>query len=82
MTCSALLFLMIQSKPITMLHPKRKQNSIYKEAPFQFQAVYQNVSFLNYQMSDQSIIDMFIMPENINKLQSNMCNGDLTQIVW
>lgn len=64
-----------------MLHPKGKQNSIYKEAPFQFQAVYQNVSFLNYQMSDQSIIDMFIMPENINQLQSNMCNGDLTQIV-
>lgn len=64
-----------------MLHSKRKQNSIYKEAPFQFQAVYQNVSFLNYQMSDQSIIDMFIMPENINQLQSNMCNGDLTQIV-
>lgn len=65
-----------------MLHPKGKQNSIYKEAPFQFQAVYQNVSFLNYQMSDQSIIDMFIMPENTNQLQSNMCNGDLTQIVW
>lgn len=64
-----------------MLHPKGKQNSIYKEAPFQFQAVYQNVSFLNYQMSDQSIIDMFIMPENTNQLQSNMCNGDLTQIV-
>lgn len=59
-----------------MLHPKGKQNSIYKEAPFQFQAVYQNVSFLNYQMSDQSIIDMFIMPENTNQLQSNMCNGD------
>lgn len=64
-----------------MLHPKGKQNSIYKEAPFQFQAVYQNVSFLNYQMSDQSIIDMLIMPENTNQLQSNMCNGDLTQIV-
>lgn len=64
-----------------MLHPKGKQNSIYKEAPFQFQAVYQTVSFLNYQMSDQSIIDMFIMPENTNQLQSNMCNGDLTQIV-
>lgn len=64
-----------------MLHPKGKQNSIYKEAPFQFQAVYQNVSFLNYQMSDQSIIDMFLMPENTNQLQSNMCNGDLTQIV-
>lgn len=64
-----------------MLHPKGKQNSIYKEAPFQFQAVYQNVSFLNYQMSDQSIIDMFIMPENTNQLQSNICNGDLTQIV-
>lgn len=64
-----------------MLHPKGKQNSIYKEAPFQFPALYQNVSFLNYQMSDQSIIDMFIMPENINQLQSNMCNGDLTQIV-
>lgn len=64
-----------------MLHPKGKQNSIYKEAPFQFQAVYQNVSFLNYQMSDQSIIDMFIMPENTNQLQSNMCKGDLTQIV-
>lgn len=64
-----------------MLHPKGKQNSIYKEAPFQFQDVYQNVSFLNYQMSDQCIIDMFIMPENTNQLQSNMCNGDLTQIV-
>lgn len=64
-----------------MLHPKGKQNSIYKEAPFQFQAVYQNVSFLNYQMSDQSIIEMFNMPENTDQLQSNMCNGDLTQIV-
>lgn len=64
-----------------MLHPKRKQNFIYKEAPFQFQAVYQNVSFLNYQMSDQSIIEMFNMPENTDQLQSNMCNGDLTQIV-
>lgn len=62
-----------------MLHPDRKQNSIYKEAPFPFQAVYQNVSFLNYPMSDQSIVDT--MPENTNQLLSNMCNGDLTQIV-